>query len=149
MRLFATALLIGAEIAFLLYLERTQRSEQASAPAATRPESSIRIGTPEQKEEAAPDPVSPPASESAPVPIPHGYDRLTRSPGGAPPGSPDSRSVPYTIKSKDSLIRIAKRHGVSWKEIAKANGNVDPKRLKVGQVLRIPVLAKADPAPPR
>ncbi len=150
MRLFATALLIGAEIAFLLYLERNQRPAPMT-PAEAAPKASLRIGGPDEAEESLPavPPPRAPASESPPLPVPQPFERLTQSPGIAPSSAPASRTVPYTIKSKDSLIRIAKRHGVDWKDIAKANGNVDPKRLKVGRVLNIPVLAKADPPPRR
>ena len=48
----------------------------------------------------------------------------------------------YRVKSGDSLIKIAKKFGVSTKEIIKANGLKKPYRLRVGQKLKIPIKYK-------
>jgi len=56
------------------------------------------------------------------------------TPAAAAPGT-------YTIKSGDTLSGIATRlynNEARWVEIAQANPLVDPTRLKVGQVLRLP-----------
>lgn len=53
--------------------------------------------------------------------------------------SPSGRT--YRVKSGDTLAKIAVRFLGSageWRKIAKMNNIRDPKRLKVGQVLRIP-----------
>ncbi len=52
----------------------------------------------------------------------------------------------YTIKSGDTLTRIAHAHGVSLKALKAANPNVDPNHIKVGDKLNIP--AKAEAAAP-
>ncbi len=45
----------------------------------------------------------------------------------------------YKVKRGDSLIKIAKKFGVSKKDIIKANNLKKPYRLKVGQKLKIPI----------
>ncbi len=45
----------------------------------------------------------------------------------------------YKVRKGDSLIRIAKKFGVSTKEIIKANNLKKPYRLKAGQKLKIPI----------
>lgn len=51
------------------------------------------------------------------------------------------RTVPYTIKDDDSLWTIAEDwfgDATRWNLIAKANPLIDPDRLKLGQVIRLP-----------
>ena len=67
---------------------------------------------------------------------PAGTDAISASGGGGT----------YTIKSGDTLTKIAKAHGVSLKALEAANANVDPAHIKVGHKLQIPV--KAEPAAP-
>ncbi len=45
----------------------------------------------------------------------------------------------YRVKKGDSLIKIAKKFGVSTKEIIKANNLRKPYRLKAGQKIKIPI----------
>lgn len=48
----------------------------------------------------------------------------------------------YTVKPGDTLWAIAQKYlgsGTKWREIAEANNIVDPRKLKVGQRLVIPV----------
>ena len=52
----------------------------------------------------------------------------------------------YTVKSGDTLIRIARRHGTTVRAIQRANHLVSTKIL-VGQKLKIPSKADATPAP--
>ena len=52
----------------------------------------------------------------------------------------------YTVKSGDSLSKIAKVNGVTLKALETANPNVDPNHIKVGQKLNIPVKAEAPAA---
>jgi len=52
----------------------------------------------------------------------------------------------YTIKSGDSLTKIAKAHGTTVKAI-KAENNLNTDHIKVGQKLKIPAKAEAAPAP--
>jgi len=52
----------------------------------------------------------------------------------------------YTVAKNDSFSTIAKSHGVTVSAIAKANPNVDSRKLKVGQILQIPAPAAASAA---
>ena len=50
-------------------------------------------------------------------------------------------TVPYTVKKDDSLWTIAEDwfgDATRWDQIAKANPLIDPDRLKLGQVIRLP-----------
>jgi cell wall-associated NlpC family hydrolase len=44
----------------------------------------------------------------------------------------------YVVRKGDALVRIAKRLGVSARELARVNGLKDPDRIREGQVLRVP-----------
>ena len=57
------------------------------------------------------------------------------------PRTTPARTVPYTVKENDSLWTIADAwfgDAGRWDLIAKANPLIDPDRLKLGQVLRLP-----------
>jgi LysM repeat protein len=56
---------------------------------------------------------------------------------GSAPGTVSSDGT-YTIKSGDSLAKIARANGVSLSDLEAANPGVDPKRLKVGQKINLP-----------
>ncbi len=44
----------------------------------------------------------------------------------------------YTVKKGDTLISIARSFGLSTLELSKANKITDPKKLQLGQVLKVP-----------
>lgn len=44
----------------------------------------------------------------------------------------------YTVKPRDTLASIARRHGIRLESLQAANPGVNPKRLRVGQVVTIP-----------
>jgi LysM repeat protein len=44
----------------------------------------------------------------------------------------------YTVRSGDTLGAIARQFGTSVAAIEAANGIADPRRIQIGQVLRIP-----------
>jgi nucleoid-associated protein YgaU len=55
--------------------------------------------------------------------------------------SPEASEVAYTVQSGDSLSKIGKNHGVSWKQIYEHNKDViggDPDKIHPGQELKIP-----------
>lgn len=60
----------------------------------------------------------------------------TPTPGPTP--SPQTEST-YVVQSGDNLYRIGLRFGISWVQIAEANGLVNPNVIKVGDELKIPV----------
>ncbi|MFQ5400840.1 MAG: LysM peptidoglycan-binding domain-containing protein [Anaerolineae bacterium] len=55
----------------------------------------------------------------------------------APTPSPQTETT-YTVKAGDNLFRIGLSFGISWVQIAEANGIVSPNQLTVGQALKIP-----------
>jgi LysM repeat protein len=71
--------------------------------------------------------------------------------GSAAPAAADATGAStggevYTIKSGDTLTKIAHSHGTTVKAIEAANSGLDPNHIKVGQKLTIP--AKAEAAAP-
>lgn len=71
--------------------------------------------------------------------------------GAAPADADRGASAPsaiktYTVKSGDTLMKIAKTHGVSIKALRSAN-NLRTDRIKVGDKLKIPAKASAPSAP--
>ena len=52
------------------------------------------------------------------------------------PEEPEPRT--YTVKSGDTMDAIAREHGVSVSALRAANPGVEPRRIRPGQVLRIP-----------
>lgn len=49
------------------------------------------------------------------------------------------RIVEYKIRKGDSLSEIAKRHGATLKQVTSYNNIRNPNKIKVGQVIKIPV----------
>jgi len=82
------------------------------------------------------------AAASQPMPA----SLTTQSPMGvADAGS--ILSTQYTVVKGDSPYRIAKKFKITPDELMKANGITDPKKIQIGQVLKIPASAgKAKPA---
>jgi LysM repeat protein len=81
--------------------------------------------------------------------------KLTIPAGGTAPAANGASVAPdtgmagetYTVKSGDSLTKIAKAHGTTVKAI-KAENNLNTDHIKVGQKLKIPAKAEAAaPAP--
>ncbi|MEM9480314.1 MAG: LysM peptidoglycan-binding domain-containing protein [Verrucomicrobiota bacterium] len=52
--------------------------------------------------------------------------------------TPKVTAKTYTVQPKDTLYGIGRKFGVTYKQILAENKLVDPNRLSVGQVLRIP-----------
>jgi len=53
-------------------------------------------------------------------------------------GPADSAPKTYTVQKGDNPVAIAKRMGVGYEEMLKLNGIEDPKKLQIGQVLKMP-----------
>jgi LysM repeat protein len=68
--------------------------------------------------------------------------QVLQIPGGQPPPSQPPPQAPeytsYVVKPGDNLFRIGLAYGVSWVDIAAANGIVNPNVIYPGQVLKIP-----------
>lgn len=67
-------------------------------------------------------------------------DQLLISAGTTDPGTPpdDDDTTSYVVQPGDNLFRIGLQFGISWRQIAEANGIVNPNSIRVGQVLKIP-----------
>ena len=71
----------------------------------------------------------------------------SRAPAGAPVAAEPTRALPgsensgkpgyYTVRSGDTLIRIALDAGQNWRDIARWNNLDNPNVIEVGQVLRV------------
>ena len=78
------------------------------------------------------------------TPRPTATRRATFTPVPATPSAtPEPTATPtpviYAIQKGDTLIPIARKFGVTVKEITDANGITDPRRLRIGQEIIIPV----------
>jgi LysM repeat protein len=72
-----------------------------------------------------------------PPPRPAKAPKGTPSAEGSAPGTISADGT-YTIKSGDSLAKIARANGISLADLTAANPGVNPKRLKVGQKINLP-----------
>ena len=123
------------------------KPREAPKPAPPAPQV-IRIDTTAPKpapQVAAPagKPSTPPTAPATPPPAAPQPAR----PSTPAPVSPGPRPTTYTIQAGDTFSAIAQKlygDGARWTAIAKANPLVDPIRLKVGQVIKLPDLAAQD-----
>lgn len=74
----------------------------------------------EDGDESAEAPPTPPAQPEEPTPSP-----LTET--------------THVVRPGDSVYRLSQLYGVSWVQIAEANGLITPNQIFIGQVLKIPV----------
>ncbi len=105
------------------------------------------LSIPDPTEPAKPAPVTPAEPQNAggsvlnqqPKSLFGGTDSATHSPTSIV--APKSDTATYTIASGDNFTTIAKAKlgdANKWALIAKANPSVDPTRLKIGQVIKLP-----------
>ncbi|HEY7702320.1 MAG TPA: LysM peptidoglycan-binding domain-containing protein [Candidatus Limnocylindrales bacterium] len=95
---------------------------------------------------ATPAAESPPAaSPDAPVPTlvpsevePSPTPAATPTPPATTPKPSSAAPTTYRVRSGDTLSGIAAVHGTTWQVLAELNGLDDPRRLRVGQVLKLP-----------
>jgi LysM repeat protein len=65
---------------------------------------------------------------------------------GTPPSRCPSGTFEYTIRAGDTFFTLARRFGTTVDAIQRANPNVDPDRLQIGQIICIPGVPA--PCPP-
>ena len=94
-----------------------------------------------KKEEpaTAPPPPPPPAAETAPQaePSPAVPPETSPEPATTSPKKAEARGGKYIVAKGDTLYSIAKKHRVNYRDLAKWNKIKDPRRLRVGQELRL------------
>lgn len=61
--------------------------------------------------------------------------------------SGESDETIYVVKSGDTLFAIAQQFGVTSGDIVELNGDIDPQKLFVGKILRIPSRSRTPPPP--
>ncbi len=93
------------------------------------------------------------STTAAPAGLPGPFDHLrsntapTATPPVPPTPAPKPVAASYTIKAGDTFSSIAAdKLGDEkyWQQIAQANPTVDPQKLKVGQVIRLPTPGSSD-----
>lgn len=96
--------------------------------------------SPEESPEATLPLDTPVPAEITPEPV----DEVTPSPEETTAGGDEEPAfTSYTVKKGDTLYQIAKDNGITLKALLEANPEVtDPKKLRVGQKLKIPVAAQ-------
>lgn len=90
---------------------------------------------------AAPEPAPPPLETVDTEPDRGSYHAGTDAPPHAPPLVGTPLAGTYTIQRGDTLIAIAAHFygdASQWSIIAEANPKADPRRLRVGQVIKLP-----------
>ena len=79
-----------------------------------------------------------PVGTTAATPDPGPVSTAASTPeAAAPPAAAPSRQT-YRIQSGDSFYKIASKFNVNFKDIERANPNVNPRRLQIGQEIVIP-----------
>jgi len=104
---------------------------------------------------SSPGPAStvPPASDPVasvlvtPSPTPRPTPSPSPSPSPTPEPTPVASQATYKVKAGDTLQKIASHYGVKAAALMAANGIKDPKAIRVGQTLIIPVKAPKSPTP--
>ncbi|MGA4517198.1 phage baseplate protein [Solibacillus silvestris] len=46
-------------------------------------------------------------------------------------------SATHVVKKGDTLWDLAPKYGTTWQQLQKLNGNIDPKKLQIGQKLKV------------
>jgi LysM repeat protein len=60
------------------------------------------------------------------------------APAAATAAEESAAGSQYTVVKGDNPWKIAKKFKISQEELMKANGITDPKKIQIGQVLKIP-----------
>lgn len=121
-----------AELEFMGFLASRNAEEREALLAALEALDGSRPSTGEGVLSGEPAPAPVPAPEPAPVP----------EPPHEPTPEPDRSSAKfkeYRIQPGNSLSRIAQEYKLSAQALARANGITNPNRIRVGQVIKIPV----------
>ena len=122
----------------------------ATGPSAAAVAAKVAVAQALEKGPAGPSAVVPQPAKPAPMgagtagAAHAGAAATAKAPAGAPAhgASGEATQKTYTVQKGDNPVAIAKRMGVNYDELLKLNGVDDPKRLRIGQVLKLPVRTK-------
>ncbi len=84
------------------------------------------------------------STESVQPPIP----TPTTEPSITPAAIPSSNTIKHTVADKETFFSIAKKHDVSVDVLVKENPSINPKTLRIGQVVQIPGKLEASDSTP-
>ncbi len=105
----------------------------AASQAVVAPTTAVSSPDTEPTRTLVPSEVKPSAAATpAPTPAPTATPRATATP------RPSPGPTTYTVQSGDTLSGIAGEFGTTWQVLAELNKLDDPRRLRVGQVLKLP-----------
>ena len=158
--LVAHAVVLGAIVAVSRPAGKDKASAPKPAPAATTATAAVQTAEPAAAATttaSATEQKKTPANETKPAAAASGLAKLlgslgasgeTADTGAAKPAVPATTETKpaaatttekYTVRSGDSLTRIASRHGCTVQELAKMNGLSPTAMLNIGQVLVVPL----------
>ncbi len=124
----ADQITVGQELRIPPAEDEAEAADEGAEPA----EPSEEAAAEEPADEAATDPPADTEEETAAAePTPPSQPQ-------APTPSPLTETT-HTVAPGDSVYRLSQLYGVSWVQIAEANGLITPNQIFIGQVLKIPV----------
>ena len=152
MAVIVVVLLHVALFTGILFNACKQKEEDAEGPKSTAEQMAEIAGpAPKPKNEVLPDPVpTPPLGNGGfgggpvPSPIPLEAANVVPKPIPTPiPQPPVTGTLEHVVAKGDSFYSIGRKYGVGMNAVAKANPNIIPTRLRIGQKVIIPA------APPK
>ncbi len=150
MAVIVVVLLHVALFTGILFNACKQKEEGAEAPKSTAEQMAEIAGpAPKPKNEVLPDPVpTPPLGNGGfgggpvPSPIPLEAANVVPEPIPTPiPPPPVTGTLEHVVAKGDSFYSIGRKYGVGMNAVAKANPNIIPTRLRIGQKVIIPAAA--------
>ena len=147
MAVIVVVLLHVALFTGILFNACKQKEEGAEGPKSTAEQMAEIAGpVPKPKNEVLPDPVpTPPLGNGGfgggpvPSPIPLGAANVVPEPISRPiPPPPVTGTLEHVVAKGDSFYSIGRKYGVGMNAVAKANPNIIPTRLRIGQKVIIP-----------
>jgi LysM repeat protein len=139
---------------------RIKENRKSSSPQTNAPQTSaakkpaiVKPATAAQKPAAAAAasiaPATPAATPHAATPKPASVASSTPAPSDTKPSQAIAQKTTpaaehktfknYVVRKNENPAKIAREHGCSYEELLKLNNIKDPKKIQVGQVLKVPV----------
>ena len=155
MAVIVVVLLHVALFTGILFNACKQKDEGAEGPKSTAEQMAEIAGpAPKPKNEVLPDPVPTPSIDNrgfgggpVPSPIPLGAANVVPEPVVPEPiprripPPPVTGTLEHVVAKGDSFYSIGRKYGVGMNAVAKANPNIIPTRLRIGQKVIVPAAA--------